>query len=136
MGGFSRQQTLVLAIMLVLYLAGLAFNEWIIEPKDAPEVDKKELERFIAISDSLNAITHKLEYRNTKKKKRLSSKININSATATTLLQLPGIGKVIAQRIIDYREQNGYFTSENQLKKVKGIGEKKFLLIKENIVLH
>jgi len=51
--------------------------------------------------------------------------IDINTATAAQLQTLPGIGEVIAQRIIDYRETNGPFSSVGELIKVKGIGEKR-----------
>lgn len=51
--------------------------------------------------------------------------IDINTATAAQLQTLPGIGEVIAQRIIDYREANGPFSSIGELIKVKGIGEKR-----------
>ena len=52
-----------------------------------------------------------------------SGLININTATAAQLDTLPGIGPVLAQRIIDYRQANGPFTSLSQLMLVEGIGE-------------
>lgn len=53
-----------------------------------------------------------------------SEKVNINNATLKELDEIPGIGPVTAQKIIDYREKNGYFTSIEDLKKIGGIGEK------------
>ncbi len=55
--------------------------------------------------------------------------VNINTATATQLQTLPGIGEVIAQRIIDYREANGPFQKATDLIRVDGIGEKKLAAI-------
>lgn len=49
--------------------------------------------------------------------------ININTANAETLATLPGIGAVIAQRVVDYRQQNGPFTSIEDITRVKGIGD-------------
>ncbi len=50
--------------------------------------------------------------------------VNLNTADAQELDLLPGIGETLAQRILAYREQNGPFTSLEQLLKVEGIGEK------------
>ena len=52
--------------------------------------------------------------------------ININTADAVLLQQLTGVGPVTAQKIVDYREQNGKFSSVDELKNVSGIGEKTF----------
>lgn len=51
--------------------------------------------------------------------------LNINTATHAELMTLPGIGEVLAQRIIDYREENGDFRAVEELLNVSGIGEKK-----------
>jgi competence protein ComEA len=48
--------------------------------------------------------------------------VNLNTATAAELDGLPGIGPVLAQRIVDYRSQQGRFTSVDQLDDVPGIG--------------
>lgn len=55
--------------------------------------------------------------------------ININTATAAQLETLPGIGPVIAQRIVDYRNANGPYPSVSALLNVEGIGEKRLSAI-------
>ena len=51
-----------------------------------------------------------------------ASVVNINTADAAALDTLPGIGPVIAERIIAYRELNGNFSSTEEITQVKGIG--------------
>jgi competence protein ComEA len=55
-----------------------------------------------------------------------SEKVNINTANLKTLTALKGIGPERAKNIIDYRTKNGNFKSIEDLKKVKGIGDKIF----------
>lgn len=62
-------------------------------------------------------------------------KININTATLEQLDALPGIGPSIAQRIIDYRTQNGDFKKIDDLKNVRGIGDALFDQIKNLVTL-
>jgi competence protein ComEA len=49
--------------------------------------------------------------------------VNINTATIAELDALPGVGPVLAQRILDWRRQNGRFTAVEELSYVKGIGD-------------
>ena len=62
-----------------------------------------------------------------------SEKININTANLAMLQTLSGIGPVLSERIIEYRNQNGLFGVIDDIKDVSGIGEKKFEGIKELI---
>lgn len=64
-----------------------------------------------------------------------SDKVNINTASVSELEQLPGIGEVIAQRIVDYRTQHGPFKTVRDLLKVDGIGEKKFESIQDHVTV-
>lgn len=65
----------------------------------------------------------------------VSNLININTASQKELEELPGIGPTLSQRIIDYREKNGYFQTIEDIKKVSGIGNKKFEAIKDLITV-
>ena len=56
--------------------------------------------------------------------KKVTFPVNINTASKKELDALPGIGEVLAQRIIDYRSANGLFSTVDDLTKVKGIGAK------------
>jgi len=56
--------------------------------------------------------------------------VNINTATQAQLESLPGVGAKAAQRILDYRKQNGGFKKIEDLMNVKGFGEKTFLKLK------
>jgi comEA protein len=62
-----------------------------------------------------------------------TSAIDINVATAEQLTALPGIGSVMAERIVKFREQHGDFKRVEDLLKVKGIGEKSFQKIRPGI---
>ncbi|XVQ88395.1 ComEA family DNA-binding protein [Microbispora siamensis] len=59
--------------------------------------------------------------------------VNLNTATAEQLDALPGIGGVIAQRIVDYRDAHGGFQSVDQLKDVPGIGDRKFAEMRDKV---
>lgn len=61
--------------------------------------------------------------------------VNLNTATKDELVALPGIGPAKAQAIVDYRNQHGPFRSIEEIRKVKGIGEKLFLSIKPELTI-
>ena len=62
-------------------------------------------------------------------------KINLNRAEVWLLEALPGIGETLAQRIVDYRHQNGPFQNINELIKVEGIGTTTYQQIKHLITV-
>ena len=65
-----------------------------------------------------------------------AGRINLNTATATELEALPSIGPSLAQRIVEYRADNGSFVSVEDVRNVSGIGEATYELIKDNIFVN
>ena len=61
--------------------------------------------------------------------------VNINTAGEKELETLPGIGKVTAGKIINYREEHGFFEKKEDLKKVPSISDGKFMKLAEKITL-
>ena len=61
--------------------------------------------------------------------------INLNTATVDQLETLPGIGRKVAERILEYRTKAGSFKRIEELMNVKGIGEKSFLKLKPLIAV-
>ncbi len=66
---------------------------------------------------------------------RKDGKISINTASAEELQELPGVGPALSERIIDYRESKGRFSSIEDLQNVSGIGETRFENLKDKICL-
>lgn len=74
-----------------------------------------------------------IEKNNTQENNTSSKGININKANTTELETLPGIGPSLASKIVRYREENGKFSTIEDLKKVNGIGDSKYENIKNLI---
>lgn len=64
-----------------------------------------------------------------------SRKVNVNTADASQLALLPRVGPSVAQKIIDFRKENGPFKSAEDLMLVQGIGEKTFQLLKPYVAV-
>ena len=64
-----------------------------------------------------------------------SALININTADSSALQQISGVGPVTADKIIEYRTQNGAFQSIEDIKNVSGIGDKTFEKMKDMITV-
>ena len=95
------------------------------------EESKQEKEEENTNSESSNYI---ISSNNTKTNENSNGqKININNADESELDELPGVGPSTAQKIIQYRKENGEFKSIDELKNVSGIGEAKFQKIKDLI---
>jgi len=92
------------------------------------------LKKSLALVALLAVLAFSLSYAQNQPKAG-ATKININTATVTELQTLPRIGPKVAQRIVDYRTQNGPFKKVEDIMKVRGIGEKVFNQIKDLITV-
>jgi competence protein ComEA len=61
--------------------------------------------------------------------------VNLNTATVEQLDSLPGVGPVLAQRIIDARDERGGFTSVQELREVSGIGERRYAELEQRVTI-
>lgn len=61
--------------------------------------------------------------------------VDLNTSTAKELQQLPGIGKGLSKRIVEYRTANGPFKTVEELMKVKGIGKKTFAKMQDRLTV-
>lgn len=91
-----------LAVLTVLFLACTAVT-WLMTPRQVTGDYQLTAQ---AVTEDTAALT----------------KVNINTAGVEELDGLPGIGPVLAQRIVDWREENGLFHSAEELLEVEGIG--------------
>ena len=107
------------------------------------------VEKYID-SDGIDSITYeieeteKVEISQTSEKTKakqsevtdaaVSNKVNINTATKEELMSLQGIGDVLSDRIIEYRK-SAKFNSIDDIRRVKGIGEKTFENLKDSITV-
>jgi competence ComEA-like helix-hairpin-helix protein len=107
-----------------------SFNQLKEEPADSNiRIRSEELNKF---ADSLGI---KIDNNsNSKQKIKPGKVIDINTADIQEFMQLPGIGEVTAEKIIEYRNQKGRFIKAEDIMNVKGIGEKKYKELKNFII--
>jgi len=80
-----------------------------------------------------SAAQNKSSPRTTAAKPAAGKVVNINTASAAELDGLPGIGAKTAALIVEYRQKNGPFKKIEELMNVRGVGEKSFLKLKDQI---
>ena len=158
--GFTKSEVILIISLAVIFVTGLLLKEFSWKPaavfdysstdslfnlkvkrmfgnleKDTLTSRQKEnTEKLTKLNDSLLSISEDKTSGNNKLN-FLKTKININIAGTADLVMLPGIGEVTAEKIIDLREKKGKFRNIEQLKEVKGIGDKKFEKIKDYITV-
>ena len=82
---------------------------------------------YVQLSHNSNAVTEPLP------ESTADYRLNINTASKAQLMDLPGIGETIADRIIAYRTANGPFQNIEDLMNVEGIGQKRMQQIETRI---
>jgi len=153
---FTKNESKVIIFIILVLITGLTIRYYrhIFEPDSNLPYDftKKDSEfrelsqrnnkkRISSATDSSSAedeILLKRIKEDTSKaevitEEEITEKININTATKSELVDLPGVGESTADKIIEYREKKISFRKPEELMNVKGIGKKKFEKLKNYI---
>ena len=141
---FTKNEQKVFLFLAVIFLAGASIK--IYKVYIAPQqIEIKQFDYsksdsiFYERSKNLSAEqtdTSIAQVTERPKKNKLVEKIHLNGASKQQLTLLPGIGNAVAEKIIEYRKEHGAFKELDELKNVKGIGEKKFEKLKELVEIN
>ena len=142
MGIFTPHERFAILFLIFLLVLGTSIYLYKLNhPSFAPAYIIKDFEKKIeeekirgeVIEYNLPLPEQKKSQTWTKKKNLPKGKININTAGFNELIQIPGIGPAYAKKIIEYRKKYNGFKTINAIKRIKGIGEKKFNNMKNYI---
>ena len=129
---FTKNEQKIFLFLSVVFIAGVsvkAYRAYFTPPParqfdySASDKEFEERSKYLVAAppaDGTNDTTRTTSGRKVKKK------VNLNTATKDDLVLLPGIGETTAEQILIYRDEHGEFSSVEQLRKIKGIGAKKF----------
>ncbi len=118
----ERRELVIIAVLVSLIILGVGVTAY------------KRSHRDIYVKvKGFDADDLKARYADELIERQKSITININEAGVEDLMRLKGIGKTLAERVVEYRSSRGRFSSISDMKNVKGIGEKLFEKIKDDI---
>lgn len=121
MSSLNRRERAILLLVSAAFLVGAGVSYW----------RRVELRRQAA----LNPVTVVRDAGTGSDSVAGQRPVDLNRATARQLDGLPGVGPVLASRIIDFRQRKGGFRSISELRTVPGIGEKRYSALKDLVVV-
>lgn len=124
MTNFTKTEKHLIFFLLFIFILGFTLKTTKFQE------NAKDYKKYQKIDDKFEKLASIYEKKTSEKKI-----ININKASEEELEELSGIGEKIAKRIVEYRKKNGKFIKIEEIKKIKGIGEKKFNNIKNLITV-
>lgn len=118
----NKSEKILISTALIMFAAIIGYNAFFI-----PEMPNM-------IQNNGNIVSKKINKENKKTENKKEGLTNLNTASEDELIEnLNGVGPVMAKRIISYRETHGGFSSIDELKNIKGIGERVFEKLKNDI---
>jgi competence protein ComEA len=118
---------LAATVLLVLWI-GWPIQPELVAPLAVPSVEKGEhtvVQPVTSVPAPQRIVTTLSTVPTAGQSQRTQGKLDLNRATAEQLQRLPGIGPVLAQRVIEQRTTHGRFHTVDDLREVKGIGKKR-----------
>ncbi len=134
---FTKNEQKMFLLLAVVFLAGAGvklYNAYVIPPSTKDFDYTASDSEFTKRSAHLSSVQTANAAMNSAKPGKTTlpvHRINLNTASQEELDKLPGVGKGTAEQIVAYRTRHGKFTTVDELKNIKGIGERKFKTLQQ-----